>query len=75
MQEEDSGYYADCCVVVSTLPPIMPQSARPAYVVVPGGSKNNGSRPSHFRESSGSVARHVCKQLEAIDIVEKDPNG
>eukprot|EP00271_Cylindrocystis_brebissonii_P015856 TRINITY_DN38902_c0_g1_i1.p1 TRINITY_DN38902_c0_g1~~TRINITY_DN38902_c0_g1_i1.p1 ORF type:complete len:167 (-),score=30.43 TRINITY_DN38902_c0_g1_i1:440-883(-) len=37
-----------------------------------GGPKNNGSRPSHFRKSSGSIARHVLQQLESINIVEID---
>eukprot|EP00270_Netrium_digitus_P011580 TRINITY_DN36_c0_g1_i1.p1 TRINITY_DN36_c0_g1~~TRINITY_DN36_c0_g1_i1.p1 ORF type:complete len:170 (+),score=33.03 TRINITY_DN36_c0_g1_i1:55-510(+) len=40
-----------------------------------GGRKNNGSRPSHFCLGSGSVARHVLQQLEAINIVEQDPKG
>jgi small subunit ribosomal protein S19e len=40
-----------------------------------GGAKNNGTKPSHFALSSGSVARHILKQLEAIKIVEKDSRG
>ncbi|CAI7921126.1 unnamed protein product [Closterium sp. NIES-54] len=40
-----------------------------------GGPKNNGSRPSHFCRSSGSIARHVLQQLESIGIVEQDANG
>jgi len=46
-----------------------------AFRKIYGGPKNNGSRPSHFKLSSGSVARHVLQQLEAIDIVEKDESG
>lgn len=46
-----------------------------AFRRIYGGRKNNGSRPSHFALSSGSVARHILKQLEAINIVEQDPQG
>eukprot|EP00897_Mesotaenium_endlicherianum_P002019 jgi/Mesen1/1845/ME000143S00896 len=46
-----------------------------AFKRIYGGSKNNGSRPSHFTRSSGSIARHVLQQLEAIRIVEKDVRG
>ena len=40
-----------------------------------GGSINRGTRPSHHRDSSGSIARKVMQSLEKIDVVEKDPNG
>ncbi|CAI5493216.1 unnamed protein product [Closterium sp. Naga37s-1] len=46
-----------------------------AFKKIYGGPKNNGSRPSHFCRSSGSVARHVLQQLESIGIVEQDANG
>jgi len=40
-----------------------------------GGSKGNGTKPSHFGTSSGAIARHILKQLELIKIVEKDAKG
>ena len=40
-----------------------------------GGSKNNGTKPSHFAKSSGGVARAVLRELERIKVVEKDPKG
>lgn len=40
-----------------------------------GGRKNNGTCPSHFSDSSSSVARKTLQALEALKIVEKDPNG
>ncbi|KAJ7240363.1 hypothetical protein O6H91_20G063800 [Diphasiastrum complanatum] len=46
-----------------------------AFRKVYGGRKSNGSRPSHFAKSSGSIARDVLKQLEKIEIIEKDPRG
>jgi small subunit ribosomal protein S19e len=46
-----------------------------AFRKIYGGRKSNGSRPSHFGKSSGSIARDVLKQLEKIDIIEKDPKG
>ncbi|KAI5071307.1 hypothetical protein GOP47_0013558 [Adiantum capillus-veneris] len=46
-----------------------------AFRKIYGGRKSNGSRPSHFGKSSGSIARDVLKQLEKIDIVEKNPRG
>ncbi|GBG61485.1 hypothetical protein CBR_g21828 [Chara braunii] len=46
-----------------------------AFKKVYGGRKSNGVRPHHFATSSGSIARHVLKQLEVLKIVEKDPKG
>jgi small subunit ribosomal protein S19e len=46
-----------------------------AFRKIYGGRKSNGVRPSHFAKSSGSIARDVLKQLEAIDILEKDVKG
>jgi len=46
-----------------------------AFRKIYGGRKSNGVRPSHFAKSSGSIARDVLKQLESIDIVEKEPKG
>ncbi|KAL6076311.1 Protein component of the small (40S) ribosomal subunit [Balamuthia mandrillaris] len=40
-----------------------------------GGRKNNGTCPSHFAISSGSIARHILHELEKIRVVEKDPKG
>lgn len=46
-----------------------------AFKKIYGGRKSNGVRPSHFAKSSGSIARHCLKQLEQLNIVEKDPKG
>jgi small subunit ribosomal protein S19e len=46
-----------------------------AFKKIYGGRKSNGSRPSHFAKSSGSIARQCLKQLESLNIVEKDPKG
>ncbi len=46
-----------------------------AFRKIYGGRKSNGVRPSHFAKSSGSIARDCLKQLERLDIVEKDPKG
>ncbi len=46
-----------------------------AFRKIYGGSKSNGVRPSHFAKSSGSIARDCLKQLERLDIIEKDPKG
>ena len=37
--------------------------------------KNNGSSPSHWCKSSGSVARKALQALEKMKLIEKDPNG
>jgi len=37
--------------------------------------KNNGSRPSHWCQSSGSIARKALQSLEKMKLVEKDANG
>jgi len=46
-----------------------------AFKRIYGGRKNNGASPSHFALSSGSVARHALKQLEALKVIEKHPKG
>eukprot|EP01097_Dermamoeba_algensis_P001415 TRINITY_DN152_c0_g1_i1.p1 TRINITY_DN152_c0_g1~~TRINITY_DN152_c0_g1_i1.p1 ORF type:complete len:194 (+),score=69.35 TRINITY_DN152_c0_g1_i1:53-634(+) len=40
-----------------------------------GGAKRRGTRPSHFQTASGSIVRHILKQLERVKVVEKDPKG
>merc|ERR1711973_158072 len=37
--------------------------------------KNNGSSPSHWCKSSGSVARKALQALEKMKLIEKDANG
>ncbi|CAN8269810.1 unnamed protein product [Cochlearia groenlandica] len=46
-----------------------------AFRRIYGGSKRNGSRPSHFCKSSGGIARHILQQLETMNIVELDTKG
>ncbi|XP_027167747.1 40S ribosomal protein S19-3-like [Coffea eugenioides] len=46
-----------------------------AFRRIYGGSKRNGSRPPHFGKSSGSVARHILQQLQAMKLVDHDPKG
>jgi len=40
-----------------------------------GARRNNGTAPSHFCQSSASVARKCLQSLESMKMVEKDPNG
>ena len=40
-----------------------------------GGRANRGTVREKFATSSGSIARHILKQLEAQKLVEKVPNG
>eukprot|EP00088_Acartia_fossae_P015696 TRINITY_DN1865_c0_g1_i6.p1 TRINITY_DN1865_c0_g1~~TRINITY_DN1865_c0_g1_i6.p1 ORF type:complete len:145 (-),score=60.12 TRINITY_DN1865_c0_g1_i6:70-504(-) len=40
-----------------------------------GVRKNNGSSPSHWCRSSGSVARKALQALEKMKLVEKDASG
>lgn len=37
-----------------------------------GGNKYNGSRPGHFCDASGSVARAVVKTLMKLGVVSQD---
>lgn len=46
-----------------------------AFRRIYGGSKRNGSRPPHFCESSGAIARHILQQLQKMNIVDLDPKG
>jgi len=46
-----------------------------AFKKIFGGSRRNGSRPSHFATASGSVIRAALHQLEKLKIIEKNPNG
>ena len=40
-----------------------------------GGMQDCGSKPSHFRKGSGSIARKVMQQLEAAGYIEKVTGG
>lgn len=40
-----------------------------------GGRVHRGTRPEHFGKASGSIARHILKELETLKIVEKVPGG
>jgi small subunit ribosomal protein S19e len=39
------------------------------------GAKNDGVCRHHYAIGSGSVARSILKQLEAVGVVEKGPKG
>jgi hypothetical protein len=40
-----------------------------------GDAKRRGSKPKHHFPASGSVIRAAVKQLEALQVLEKDPKG
>lgn len=40
-----------------------------------GGRKRNGTLPSHFCRSAGSVARKALQSLEQLKLIEKHPDG
>ncbi|MDO5843773.1 MAG: 30S ribosomal protein S19e [Methanocorpusculum sp.] len=40
-----------------------------------GGMQDRGSKPSHFRKGSGSIARKVMQQLETAGYLEKVTGG
>jgi len=46
-----------------------------AFKKVFGGRVMRGTRPERFGTSSGSIARHILKELETLKIVEKVPGG
>lgn len=46
-----------------------------SMIKIYGGRKRNGVCPSHFSVGSKNVARKVLQALEALKMVEKDPNG
>merc|ERR1711875_107319 len=46
-----------------------------SFTKIYGQRKNNGSAPSHWVRSYQSVSRRVLQSLEAMNLVEKDPNG
>ena len=37
--------------------------------------RNNGTKPSHWRSGSGSVARKALQTLETLKWIEKDPTN
>ena len=46
-----------------------------AFKKIFGGRQMRGTIREKFSTGSGSIARHILKQLEALKIVEKVPNG
>merc|ERR1712186_160937 len=71
---DDDWYFTRCASI-----------ARHVYIRAPVGvstvckiygvRRNNGSKPSHWRAGSGSIARKALQNLEQLKLVEKDPNG
>ena len=46
-----------------------------AFKKIFGGRAHRGTRPEKFATGSGSIARHILKQLEALKIVDKVDGG
>jgi len=46
-----------------------------AFKKIYGGRKSRGTRPEKSALGSGSIARHILKQLEVLKILEKVPEG
>merc|ERR1712121_3741 len=46
-----------------------------AFSKVYGGRKNNGSAPSHNSRASRNALRKILQSLEALKMVEQDPNS
>jgi small subunit ribosomal protein S19e len=46
-----------------------------ALRLVYGGRKNNGCRPSHHSDASGSINRKALQALEKLRILQKDAKG
>ena len=46
-----------------------------AFKRIFGGRKMRGTAPEHFGTGSGSIARHILKELETLKIIEKVPNA
>ena len=46
-----------------------------AFKKIFGGRKSRGTRPERSAKGSGSIARHILKQLEVLKILEKVPEG
>eukprot|EP01116_Phalansterium_solitarium_P018614 TRINITY_DN49_c2_g1_i1.p2 TRINITY_DN49_c2_g1~~TRINITY_DN49_c2_g1_i1.p2 ORF type:complete len:167 (+),score=23.81 TRINITY_DN49_c2_g1_i1:45-503(+) len=40
-----------------------------------GGRAPNGTKPGHFKRSSGAIIRHILHSLESIKVIEKDGKG
>lgn len=40
-----------------------------------GSRKRNGTMPSHFCRSAGSIARRALQSLESLKLIEKGPDG
>ena len=46
-----------------------------AFKRIFGGRKMRGTRPEKFMTGSGSICRHILKELESLKIIEKVPNS
>nr|CAH7718291.1 unnamed protein product [Callosobruchus chinensis] len=40
-----------------------------------GSRKRNGTKPSHFCRSAGSISRKALQSLEGLKLIEKSPDG
>ena len=46
-----------------------------AFKRIFGGKINRGTRPETFKTGSGSICRHILKELESLKIIEKVPSA
>ncbi|XP_060530505.1 small ribosomal subunit protein eS19A-like [Cylas formicarius] len=67
-------YYVRCAAVVRHIyirSPIGVGSVTKIF----GSRKRNGTKPSHFCRSAGSIARKALQSLETLKLIEKSPDG
>merc|ERR1711963_1099885 len=71
---DEDWYYTRCASVARHIYIRSPVGVK-TITKIYGDRRSNGSTPSHWTRSSGSVARKVLQTLEQLKLVTKDPNG
>lgn len=69
---DQDWYYTRCAALVRHIYIRSPIGVG-AVTKIFGGRKRNGTHPSHFCRSAGGVARKALQSLEALKLIEKDP--
>ncbi|XP_008191702.1 small ribosomal subunit protein eS19 [Tribolium castaneum] len=67
-------YYTRCAAVVRHIYMRSPIGVGSVTKIF-GTRKRNGTKPSHFCRSAGSIARKVLQSLEGLKLIEKTPTG
>lgn len=71
----DPDWFYVRCASIARKVYLRPNTGVGALTKVYGSNHRRGTKTEHFREANAGILRYMVKQLEAIKVLEKVPNG